>query len=414
MRRYLIIGAGVIVILGLLLAVYFYFFASGSGVAVAPAGSVSLPSAGTGTGSGNIPSTTSGSATSATPASPTVVTSRLVRIDSGPIVLGEATLDVNLLPDGSIATSTKNASTTPDVDVEYLERESGNIFSYLVGAKVLTRISDTTLPGIQEADWLPGGSGTFVRYLSGSDSSTINTYLLPSNGQGGFFLPQNLVGLSVGSTSVLTLASGVNGSLGTTLNPNGSNSTIAFNTPLSMVRSSFAGKNEYLVFTKPSTTLDGYVYLVDSSGNFSRLAGPLPGLVALASPSGTWVLVSYSSSGVMDMELINTQTRVVIPLPVATIADKCVWTLDESSIYCGIPQNPSTSYAYPDDWYQGAVSFDDQIWKIDVADRFAQLTLNFTSLTGESLDAESLSVDPENKELVFVNKNDDSLWSYQL
>ena len=107
-------------------------------------------------------------------------------------------------------------------------------------------------------------------------------------------------------------------------------------------------------------------------------------------------------------------TRAVVALPVATIADKCVWTADESAIYCGIPTNPSASYAYPDDWYQGAISFNDRIWKIDVAGRLAQLTLDFSTTAKQSLDAEALSIDPLGKELVFVNKIDGSLWAYQL
>jgi hypothetical protein len=409
MRRYLIIAAGVIVIIGLGLVAYFYFTSNSASVTVAPSGSATLPAAGNGTGSG-----TSGGSTATTPATPNKVNSRLVRIDSGPVVPGEVAVDVNLLPDGTIATSTKSASTTPDVAIEYIERESGNIFTYLANRGSLTRVSDKTLPGIESANWLPSGATAFVQYLSGSDSSTINTYALPENGQGGFFLPQDLAGISVGSTTVLTLASGANGSIATTIYPDGSHSTTAFSTPLSMLRVSFAGKGSYLAFTKSSTTLDGYAYIVDASGNFSRIAGPLPGLVALASPKGDWVLVSYSSAGVMNMELINVATRTAIPLPVATIADKCVWTADESAIYCGIPIDPSASYAYPDDWYQGAVSFNDRIWKIDVAGRLAELTLDFNAQTGTPLDAEALAIDPENKELVFQNKNDGSLWSYQL
>jgi hypothetical protein len=409
MRRYLIIAAVAIVVIGGALALYFYFFATGSSLSVAPPGSATLPTAGNSTTSSTNPSLAAGSA------EPSKVTPSLVRIDTGPVVPGEAALDVNVLPDGMVATSTKGASTTPDVAIEYLERESGNVYSYLDTLGTLTRISDRTIPGIQNAAWLASGSGAFVQYLSGTDSTTINTYLLPANGVGGFFLPQDLDQVSIGASSVLTLASGVNGSLATVMQGDGSHSATAFSSPLTMLRVSFLGTNSYLAFTKPTTALDGYVYAVDGGGNFSRLAGPLPGLVALASPKGTWVLVSYSSGGVMDMELVNVKTRETIALPLATIADKCVWTADESAIYCGVPASPSTAYAYPDDWYQGAVSFNDTIWKIDVNARLAELTLNFTAQTnGGTLDAEALAVDPNDTVLTFVNKSDGSLWAYQL
>jgi hypothetical protein len=278
-----------------------------------------------------------------------------------------------------------------------------------------TRTSNKTIPGIQSALWLPNASGAFVRYLSGDDFSTINTYALRADGSDGFFLPQDLADLAVSSTSVLTLSSGVNGSIASVENPDGTGTSIIFTTPLSELRISFAGKNRYLAYTKPSASLNGDAFIVDASGHFSRIAGPLAGLTALASHSGKWILMSYTQNGSLQMELVNSATDEVVPLPVATISDKCVWTADDSDIYCGIPQDPSSDYSYPDDWYQGAVQFSDRIWKIDVSGRFAQLVLDFPSQTnGTSLDAEALAVDPSNTELVFMNKNDSSLWEYQL
>lgn len=112
--------------------------------------------------------------------------------------------------------------------------------------------------------------------------------------------------------------------------------------------------------------------------------------------------------------LVNTSTHDALPVPVATIADKCAWTADDSAIYCGIPVSPPTGVNYPDDWYQGAVQFSDRIWKIQVSGRYAQLVLDFSKEANGSLDTEALALDPASSTLVFVNKNDGSLWSYQL
>ena len=76
--------------------------------------------------------------------------------------------------------------------------------------------------------------------------------------------------------------------------------------------------------------------------------------------------------------------------------------------------NPPAGFNYPDDWYQGVVPFNDRIWKIQVAGRYAQLVLDFPTETKGVLDAEALAIDSLNSVLVFVNKNDGSLWSYQL
>lgn len=386
-------------VLGLVVVGYLMFSSSQPGVTVAPEGSSSLPVA----GQGSVPTGEPPSVPSAQSSSPIVVSPRLVQVTTGPVVPGEVVINI------------KNSSTTPaDTIVKYINRESGNVYTYATKAKMLTRTSNRTLPGIQSASWLPDGSSAFVRYLTGTNFSTINTYVLPATGFGGFFLSQNLSGIAVSSTSVITLVSGVNGSSSSVLRTDGTRPTQLFTTPLSSLRISFAGRNTYLAFTKPSMTLPGYAYLVDPAGVFSKIAGPKKGLVALASPLGKWVLISYAEVGSMRMDLVNTATGEIISLPVSTIADKCVWATNDSAVYCGIPVDPSSSYNYPDDWYQGAVQFSDRIWKIDTAGRYAQLVLDFTKETEKSLDAYALAVDSLNTALVFVNKNDSSLWVYSL
>ncbi len=400
MQRNLIIVAAAIVLVGVGIAVYFIFFAGSAGVTVAPAGSTSLPVAGQGTPVG-------GDSASSTPqgpvGTPIAVSARLVKISSGPVVPGEAVVN-------KIATASSSAETI----VNFIERQSGNVYTYLVRAGTLTRTSNRTLPGIQSAMWTPNASLAFVRYLSGENSSTINTYALYSDGTNGFFLSQNLSDVAVSASNVLALASGVNGSSASLLRTDGTRSSEIFTTPLSSLRIAFAGKNQYLAFTKPSGSLSGSAFLVDSAGRFSKIAGPLNGLVAKSSPSGKWLLVSHTNNGIMQMSLINTTTGESLTLPVASIADKCVWTADDSAIYCGIPVSPSPNFNYPDDWYQGAVSFSDRIWKIDVSGRYAQLVLDFSKETEEPLDATALAIDPLNTAIVFVNKNDSSLWAYSL
>lgn len=397
MQRALIILAGIIALAGIGVGVYFYFFAATPAIEITPGST--LPEAGQGpTGGTTTPETPSGASSG-----PEKVAPRLARISKGPVVPGFAAITIEA------------SSTTPaEVAVSYLERESGNAYSYLVTAGTLTRTSNKTVPGIQEAVWAPDASTAFVRYLSGTDFSTINTYALRSDGSGGLFLAQNLVGVAANASNILTLASGINGSVASLAKHDGTKSATVFSTPLTAIRASFAGKSRYLATTKASGTLPGYAFLVDSAGSFSRIAGPLDGLTASASPSGTWVLVSYVEGSTLKMMLVNTSTRTETALPVATIADKCVWSLDEKAIYCGVPTNPPASFAYPDDWYQGAAHFSDRLWKIDVDGRFASLVLDFKSVAESDLDATALALDPENKALVFTNKNDGSLWVYQL
>ena len=405
MQRTLIIGATVVVLAGAGVAGYFYF-SNDANITVAPSAS----------GDANLPIidrtmpapvTEVGETSTTTIISPNTpvqgTAARLVKISAGPVV-----------PGAIVVSKPATASSSAMATVSYIERQSGNVYSYLVNTGTRTRISNRTVPGIQSAVWFPNASSTLVRYLSGNDFSTVNSYALPANGSGGFFLPQNLSDVAVSEAGILTLSSGVNGSIVSLSRTDGTQAKEIFTAPLSSLRISFAGKGQYLAFTKSSAGLAGNAFLIDSSGRFSRVAGPLNGLVAKASPSGKWVLVSYTSNGTMQMSLVNTATGESLPLPVATIADKCVWTADDSSIYCGIPLSPSPNFNYPDEWYQGAVSFSDRIWKIDVSGRYAQFVLDFEKEDMGRFDVNALAIDLLNTVLVFVNKNDGSLWSYSL
>lgn len=376
----------------------YFAFANRSGVAVTETPSGTLPEAGGVTASTS--EETPGTITET--GQPAKVSARLVEITKDQVAPGE------------VAFATSTAASPSDIAINFVARQSGNVYQYLEGAGTLSRISNKTIPGIEEAKWLPSGALAFVRYLSGDTHSTINTYALAANGQGGYFLAQNIADLAVSPSNLLALASGVNGSVAMLERPDGSGSKQAFTTPLSELRIAFGGSAGLVAFTKPSAALPGYAYFVNASGLFEKVAGPYTGLVALPSPSGKRLLLSYVSGGILKMSLLDTTTRELIPLPLGTIADKCVWSADSAALYCGIPTDPPTAAAYPDDWYQGAVAFSDRIWKIDVEGRFAELTLDFNKETGQDLDATGLAIDPKSQVLVFRNKNDGSLWSYAL
>lgn len=401
MRRALSILAILIILGGAAFAAYYYFFMGKGGVAVSPTVRVGFDVGGP-AASSTEPSTSDATTTQPIETRPEVAP-RLVQVAKGPVVPGFAVTD-----------GPHVSTTTPtEIVVTYIDRQSGNIYRYQTQKRTLTRISNKTIPGLQSATWFPDASLAYVRYLSGTDFATVNTYALPANGNAGYFLKQNVADISVSSSSVLLLASGVTGSVASLARLDGTKETQLFTTPLSSLRTSFAGKGQYLAFTKPTATLEGSAYLVDAAGRFSRIAGPESGLVALASPLGTWVLVSATTGSSLSLRLVNTKTGESLPLPVSTIADKCAWAADETVIYCGIPTE-LPSGAYPDDWYQGALSFSDRVWKINVVGRYAELVLDFSKEMKTSLDAASLALDASQRVLVFMNKTDSSLWSYQL
>ena len=422
MKKTFIIIAGIIILIGIGIGVYFLFFANRAHVVIAPqkttpsafpiASNNKTPATIAGITGGerqtqnNIPG--EGAATGMLP--------RLVQISKGPVVPSLVSLDLNSTTTASTTQAT--ASSTTPVIVQYIEQQSGNIYQYNSSTGKQTRTSNKTIPGIRSAAWLPDGSLAYVQYLShtGSGSGDVSTYALPRNGTDGFFLPQGLSEvLADGNDALLAVSSSENGSIIKKANKNASNVYTAFQTPLSAIRVMVAGLKNYIVYTKPSAGIGGYVFLEHAdTGILTPIAGPQNGLVALANHAGTNVLVSYiSSGGDMRTELVSTQTRTVIQLPISTIADKCVWSQNDSDIYCGVPQNPPHD-SYPDSWYQGTTSFTDQMWEINVVGRYAKFLFDFSKEEGKPLDAIALSVDSKQQVLSFVNKRTRALWAYRL
>src|SRR6266403_798630 len=326
MKRLLIIGLAVIVLIGIGVGAYFIFFTKsatlsggqGTGFPSSGASTANSPAAAPSTQELGVPLAGAG----------TDVAPRLVRITNVPVALGAVAVYVPgtkavIVATTSKATSTPAATfgTDPDVRVEYIERESGNIYAYQAHGRTLTRLSNKTLPGIQEVSWLSDGSLAYARFLekTGPDER-IDTYALAATTTNGYFLEQDLAQVLTRSTSTLvTLLSTTDGSSATISSPSGTNVHALFSTVISSIRLAFLGV-DYLVTTKASAHADGYAFIVDGkTGALTRALGPLQGLATLPSPSGKYIVYSYLDRGKLALAVFDTTTHVATRLPLATL-----------------------------------------------------------------------------------------------
>ena len=433
MKRAFIIIASVIVILGLAVGIYFLFF-TGKGASLTvgnPFGDIGSGSATPGAGLPNSDQTLSGAGTPLGP--------RFVKIADGPIVPNDAVINVQLPASGTntavsattvvstttTSTSTKVVSasstsvttsqdTTPDTEVRFIDRASGNVYSYLAHARTLTRISNKTLPGIQVASWVPDGSRAYVQLLSTTNGTDqVNTYALDATGDSGFLLEQGLAQATVsGSSTLFTLLSGTSGSVGSFSRADGSNAKTLFSSLISSLVVSPTSGSLYAT-NKPSASIDGYGFQIDrASGAFTRILGPLRGLTLLPNPKGTLLMYSYTNGGSYYLNVLDPVSRTSTPLPVATFTEKCVWAASGETAYCAVPASIGPNE--PDLWYQGAATFSDRIWKIDMTQRVATLVLDPQAVGNVSIDAVGLSVDPDEDVLTFTDKHTGALYAYDL
>lgn len=415
MKRVLIIIASIIVLVGIGVGIYLFFFAKTGGLALSPTNS--FPSSGDSVSS-ETAATRSQELGVAIANAGTEVAPRLIRISDAPVAVGASAVFVA----GKVSTTTTSSTTPsttaytvdPDVRVSYIERESGNVYEFISHARTLTRTSNKTLPGIQEAVWAQDGSLAFARFLEriGVDER-VSTFALPHTGEGGYLLQNNISQVLVtGSSTLITLAPTSDGSIATVSTLAGGSVSTLFTSAFSSLRLS-VGKGLLLATTKAGVKSKGFAFTVDTkSGAFTRVLGPLSGLTTLVSPSGRYILYSYTDKKSVVLSVFDTALKSATRLPLSTVTEKCTWSSDSLSVFCGVPT--TLVGTYPDDWYQGVVHSSDRLWRIDVADRVATQLIDPKTAGNVDIDAVGLSVDATTDILVFTNKTDKTLWLYDL
>ncbi|VVB79808.1 Uncharacterised protein [uncultured archaeon] len=196
-------------------------------------------------------------------------------------------------------------------------------------------------------------------------------------------------------------------------NFDGTKKQVVLSSPLREWLIYFPTETKAVLATKPSGSTDGFAYILDiAKGVLTKVAGNLPGLTVLPSRDLSSVLVgsggqtvSLSITKIKDGSILGSLN----PLP-----EKCVWAKkDNTTLYCAVPESIQNSF-YPDAWYKGLISFNDQIWKIDTKAGISKSISTPEIDANTSIDAVNLDISPDDNYLTFTNKKDLTLWGLTL
>src|SRR3989338_2586969 len=250
--------------------------------------------------------------------------------------------------------------------IRYIDRASGHLFEMDLDGKNKNLISNTTIPGIFEVSWSPKGDRAILKYYSNeklnvlsavfSGSSTKTTFL-PDGVREAIFSPK-------GDRVAYVLASGSEGQV-ITATPENKTPTVRLKMPITSWKISWPEEANIYLLTAPSAYLDGFFYkLTLSSGAFAKVFGPSLGLTAATNGKD----IFFSA------------------LPLA--------------------YSPAV---YPDDWYKGKISFNDEIVKLNLKDSAIESIEILPSV-----DATNLFLSEDETLLFFTNKKDGSLWRLKI
>jgi hypothetical protein len=401
-KKNIVILIVIIAILVLALGIYLLFFTS-------PGTQTSTNNQSSGSPFGNY--TGSSSTTPSGTESTTEVTEQTTQYINNPT---SPLIKISIVPiAGAEAFDRKTGTTTTGI-VRYMERATGHTAEYDRSTHLLIASSNTTIPSIYQAWW--SNNTVLAQYLD-QDKSTVKTFTgnlpsstTPTTALSGGFLTPNIYALAISpkGNRVFTLLNG-SSAIGNISNLDGTKKTPILNFPFNEWLVEWPNENTITLTTKPSASATGYMYFLSTSGTMTKALGNITGLTTRTSPNLGYTIYSTSNTSGISTGIYNLNKNTAFAFTGnPTFPEKCVWSkLSKTTAYCAVPVTiPSGSY--PDDWYQGNISFVDNIYKIDLSLPAVQLIYKLPS--DQSIDAINLFLDPKEENLYFTNKNDYYLW----
>jgi hypothetical protein len=297
----------------------------------------------------------------------------------------------------------------------YVDRAKGAIYEIDTETNKATKISNVTIPGI--VDFAVDSLGTTM-LMKTSTTPDAETLILSTPGSAAtnaqkVVLDSGVIDAVIGDAVYYIARDSVNG--GSTLyktDTHGDNRKTLWHSALTNWNIALPDNNTLTLQQKPSNGVPGYAYtFTPADKKITPILGDLPGLQVLVSPKKNFVLYTTSKGSVVSTKIRRLSTGVEITLTQPTLPEKCAWATDETFIVCGFPEIPLGTIL-PDEWYQGAVSFTDKLFSIDPLDASTENIVQ----KGEAakIDIEKISIAPNNKHILIVDKKTGILWTLAL
>lgn len=303
-----------------------------------------------------------------------------------------------------------------DYVIRYIEKATGHIYEATANTFTQHRISNTTIPKIQEALWLDSNS-LVIRYLDGNDIKTFSAKLVGEDPTAqeleGEFLQDNIKEIIGFKKGIFYLLENGSGSIGVSSDKQDENKKIIFESSLKEWLIENVNDKQISFTTKPAVNIPGFSFLFDTSTNsFNKIIGEKANLSTLTSHLTNILYSEYGKLG-PKLSIYNNQEKTNLEVPLTTFPEKCVWNKDNTYLYCGVPSEDLTNSDLTK-WYQGLISFSDNIWKIDTQNNSIEFLISPMEFEVENLDIVSPLLSEDENYLLFINKIDYSLWGLKL
>ncbi len=302
--------------------------------------------------------------------------------------------------------------------VKYYSANNGYIFESDFDGAQLARISSNALPGLLDALWSPSKNKVITLF---EKDNLLKKYLYDYQTQKSILLDQNIRDLTWSPTKDRIAYQYYNSQTEdnniSIANPDGSQWTNLIQTRMKNLIIKWPVEEKLSLMTRPSGLAQSVLYTLDLIDNdFKKVIDQTYGLTVLWSPLGDKILFSetdYQGKN-LKLKIADLTKQTIAQLNFTTLPEKCVWSQDNRTLFCAIPQNIPNSAVLPDDYYKGSVSFSDEFWRISLdTERAVQISESQNEKTSV-YDAIQLLLSPQEDYLLFINQKDGWLYSLKL
>lgn len=266
-----------------------------------------------------------------------------------------------------------------------------------------------------DAKWIEEDLNIFT---TADEYSSKITYI--NNGKETSQLPKNIETLSISDDKKMFYIAKKKGRIvGTKVDFNGkiAKSIEVFRSMLSQWMSDWRGGDKVLIYPKPISNQQGVSYLVDiKKGTYKKEHKALYGLQGLISPDEKFVLYfgRKKPKDKQTMFIKSLRTGKEEEIRLSTFADKCVWSKNNTKIYCAFPKIiGAVGKDEPDLWYKGITKFEDKVISIDVMSGVIDPLFDPEDY-GVSLDIIKPKLSMNDDYLYFIDKNTLYAWAYRI
>ena len=322
-------------------------------------------------------------------------------------------------PIASFTLREEGVGTSTSPLVRYITRGNGHIFDYNLDTGERTRVSNTTISGVSNADWSENGEQVFIQHFSVDTENLLTSFIdledreATSTARDVIALASHIDNIATHNNTFVWVRHIGNESVIET-------GTIGTFSPTEIYRSgfsewdvSFVNDETILLSTKPSGHSKGYAYTLSTqTKRLTPILQNIDGLTLYTNATGNGILYSQASNTSISLFFKELDSSTILPQIIKTLPEKCVFS-NEFTLWCGVPQNipPRT---YPDDWYQSEFTFTDSIQKIDLQTRTEKVVYNPYSGRGLSIDIIKPHITKNDRYFIGIDKDTQTLWRLKI